>query len=357
MLWNLKKIGPIIAVYALLTTNYTHADFDKSALHNLENRLISLEQGRGSNGTINPPGMPLTRNSWGFQVSADLLLWQLQANGLEYVLQTGTASHYPTRIEGIEGTDPSIKQKRYNWGFRIGLDWTLPHDNWDIATTWTRITHDYSNSTVSAEETVLTRVQGTFSFNGLKSASARYDNHLDQICLNVGREFFISKWITLRPHFGLRTDWLNQRFHSIFPADFPEETSLQKNRWWGIGIESGLNARWNFCGGFNIYGCIAAAIEYGFQKLVLNEDGELDTLFRMSYRICRPMLDTQLGLGWDYNFYDDKLHFGLKAGWENHVYFNQSHFLSYGQTDHYSEVSRGGDLTYQGLTVSASLDF
>jgi len=58
----------------------------------------------------------------------------------------------------------------------------------------------------------------------------------------------------------------------------------------------------------------------------------------------------------------------LKLGWKNHIYFNQSRFLSFqvgnlfapdiaAQTAIYSEVQHGGNLTYQGWTLHASFDF
>lgn len=196
------------------------------------------------------------------------------------------------------------------------------------------------------------------------TAGARYHNRLDQICLNTGRELFVSRWVTLRPYFGLRADWLRQRLRTSYSgvAATPDliQATQQRNKWWGIGIESGLNTQWSFCGGFSIYGNIATAIEYGLQKLSLSESASGGTgvvgSFGRSYHICRPILDLQLGLGWDYNFCDDGFHFGLKLGWENHVYFNQSRFLSYG-TVNYSDTSHGGDLTYQGWTLHACFDF
>ncbi len=376
MQWNLKKMWPAIAASMLLATSFTHADFSDSALRNLENRLTCLEQKRGVNGMINPPAMPLTRNGWDFQVSADALLWQLQEDGLTYAVETtpSTGTPTPTVADAPVGAN-SIKQK-YNWGFRIGLDWTMSHDNWDIALDWTHlISNRHGNSTAAAATAtaaanVLVKTQGFVSSAGtplsFTSAKANYHNRLDQIDLNLGREFFISKWVTLRPFFGLRADWLHQRLRSsyvvpstsIAGVTTPSQTQAtdQRNKWWGIGIESGLNTQWNLCGGFSLYGNVATAIEYGLQKLSLTESGVVNAAFSSSYHICRPILDLQLGLGWDYNFCEDGFHFGLKLGWENHVYFDQSRFLSY-NTVNYSDNASGGSLTYQGWTLHACFDF
>ncbi|QZA59310.1 Lpg1974 family pore-forming outer membrane protein [Candidatus Rhabdochlamydia porcellionis] len=357
MQWNLKKVWPATAASMLLATSFTYADFgDSSSLRNIENRLNCLEQKRGVNGMINPPAMPLTRNGWDFQISADALLWQLFEDGLSYAVET-TSTGLPVGADGVESN--------YNWGFRLGLDWTLPHDNWDVDLSWTHLISNRHGSstadTTGATPNVLVKAQGFANATtvGYTTASARYHNRLDQIDLSLGREFFISKWVTLRPFFGLRADWLRQRFRTSYgsTATTPlDQSTNQRNKWWGIGIESGLNTQWSFCSGFSIYGNVATAIEYGLQKLQLSESGGVDASFRRSYHICRPILDLQLGLGWDYNFCEDGFHFGLKLGWETHVYFDQSRFLSY-NTVNYSDNTSGGSLTYQGWTLHACFDF
>ncbi len=350
MQWNLKKVWPAIAASMLLATSFTYADFgDSSSLRNIENRLNCLEQRRGVNGMINPPAMPLTRNGWDFQISADALLWQLFEDGLTYAVET-TPTGLPVGADGVKS--------KYNWGFRIGLDWTLPHDNWDIDLSWTHLISNRHGSSTATAPNILVKAQGfaNAATVGYTAASSRYHNRLDQIDLNMGREFFISKWVTLRPFFGLRADWLRQRLRTSYTSATLAQSTNQRNKWWGIGIESGLNTQWSFCGGFSIYGNVATAIEYGLQKLQLSESGGVDAGFRRSYHICRPILDLQLGLGWDYNFCEDGFHFGLKLGWENHVYFDQSRFLSY-NTVNYSDNTSGGSLTYQGWTLHACFDF
>ncbi|VHO00711.1 Lpg1974 family pore-forming outer membrane protein [Candidatus Rhabdochlamydia sp. T3358] len=367
MQWNLKKMWPTIAASMLLTLNFTYADINDCATPdlarpdlprpnlvkptlttpNLENCFSCLE----TNGMINPPGMPLTRNGWDFQISADALLWQLQEDSLLYAVESTTLS--------LPVGNDRVKQK-YNWGFRVGLDYTLPHDNWDIAATWTHlISNRHGRSTATAGNVL--RKPGLIlsaATVGFTTASAKYHNRLEQISLNTGREFFVSKWVTLRPFFGLRADWLRQRLRASYSGIATNPTDIQatqrRNKWWGIGIESGLNTQWSFCGGFSVYGNVAGAIEYGLAKQTLSESGITNYSFKDSYRICRPVIDLQLGLGWDYNFCEDRFHLGLKLGWENHVYFNQS--LLFGPTPVLGSAPLG-DLTYQGWTLHANFDF
>lgn len=243
MSWNTKKICSTIAISLLITASYTYADFNDSATNISENDPIALEQNappsnleyrlttiersledclnalnQNPTSTTNPPGMPLTRNGYGLQVSADALLWQLQEDGLTYALS------YQDRASGVSDVPKAaalVKQK-YNWGFRIGLDWTIPHDNWDIAATWTHLISNSRNNTVTRADLnppndFLFQLQGINDEPAVLqffTASAYYRNHLDQIRLNIGREFFVSKWVTLRPYIGSRTDWLHQRLRT-----------------------------------------------------------------------------------------------------------------------------------------------
>ncbi|MDR2539640.1 MAG: hypothetical protein LBC45_03425 [Chlamydiales bacterium] len=374
---------------------------------NIENRLCliekklkkclkTLERTQDISRMVNPPAMPLTRNGWDLQVSADALYWKVQEDALTYAI--GFSSDQDL------GQSAALVKQKYNWGFRVGLDWTLPHDNWDIAATWTHLTSnsplskttiadlkipDIENDPIRRFALVLQGINEP-TFNGYLNASSKYHNHLDQVSLNTAREFFISKWVVLRPYFGLRADRLHQKLHTYYSenvrahedqAGFTPNQSLdvhQTNKWQGIGIESGFSSQLSFCGGFSIYGNIAAAAEYGLQKLQLSQFSNAFlvaepiptpdlTTFNTSYHICRPILDLQLGLGWDRNFCNDRFHFGLKLGWENHIYFNQSRFLFFQissnilpqltTTSTYSENVHGGDLTYQGWTLHASFDF
>jgi len=52
-------------------------------------------------------------------------------------------------------------------------------------------------------------------------AHGRWKGYLNQLDLDLGREFFVSKYLTLRPHFGLRTTWLRQHLHTDYSNGIP----------------------------------------------------------------------------------------------------------------------------------------
>ena len=342
-----------------LEQNLTKPDLEDRFIlieKNLETCLKTLKQKQDLNALINPPAMPLTRNGWDLQISTDALLWQVQEDALTYAI--GFSSDQDL------GQSAALVKQKYNWGFRVDLHWTLPHDNWDIAATLTHlISNSHRNKTAGTNLKIPTEGGSPQLFllvlqgindpiaTGYSNASSRYRNRLDQISLNAAREFFVSKWVLLRPYFDLRADWLHQRLRTGYSGNVVVASAgvvvpnlsldiRQTNKWQVIGIESGFSTQLSFYSRFSIYGNIASAIEYGLHKLHLSQAGfdfssaqfgdssnSVFNGFGTSYHICRPILDLQLGLAWDDNFCNDRLHFGLKLGWENHVYFNQSRFL------------------------------
>jgi hypothetical protein len=211
------------------------------------------------------------------------------------------------------------------------------------------------------------------SSNPCKSAESDWRLRFNQFDLDFGREFFVSKWLTLRPHFGVRTDWIKQRWLSKFRnfqnKPIPNRVKVEyHDHWWGIGPEAGLDTQWGLGEGFSLFGNVAGAIVYGFHEIKLeNKDhpvqnntsptGKLINL-KDVYRISHPVLDLMMGLRYDAMFYKDRFHLGLQLGWEHHVYFSQNQFPVFVDDVAIGNfVSNQGDLTFQGWTLSARFDF
>ena len=251
------------------------------------------------------------------------------------------------------------------------------HDGWDIKLTWLRYT-DTSHKTVhsgSAGAVYATQVMPnnpiyTTTNQSADKAHGYWSFNLNQLDLDLGREFFVSKWLTLRPHMGLRTDWI----HQVFSNDYDEldasnlqdaETKL-KDHWWGLGLAGGLDTQWGLGNGWSLFGNAGAAIVYGFHQIHDKQDNEVistdvETTYANlgnAYRISHPILDFQAGIRWNTMFCNDRFHIGLQLGWEHHVYFSQNQFPLFTSTNNPGVfVSNQGDLTMQGYTFSARFDF
>ena len=380
---NLKKIWPAAAASLIAFTNISFADADSAQVRNLENRVTALEQRRAANGVINPPGRPQVRDGFDIFFTADALLWQAHEDGLPiYIKNEG-------QDRDLSDADVKGLDWDWNWGFRVGAGFNSEHDGWDLFLNWMRIygeadTHGHAGEDDSLWPVFINpgaNLNGPLGNDYYTKCKAELNLQLDQVDLEMGREFFVSKWLTLRPHFGLRTDWIRQkleihynRYEGTSGKDY--ETDLH-NDFWGIGIAAGLDTKWILGGGWSIFGKGAFAMLYGFHEIEREDELANITEFDFvdmddSYRVSRAIGDLQLGVRWDTMFDEDHYHFGIQLGWEHHIYFAQNQFPRFVGGAALGAVAAGqfadtaalgdilanqGDLTFQGWTLSARFDF
>lgn len=362
---NLKKIGPLSAVAFLAGSSMLNAVTDSAQLRNIENRLSSLEQRKNAGGMINPPGRPQVRDGVNLFLTGELLYWNAHENGLNFaVVNDGSSANI---------SDATIKSVHSNWdvGFRVGVGYNLPHDGWDLSLSWLRFnTHGSTKIHFDNDSFVFpSRIQPADPFSGSTTTKANSEWKLlfNQLDFDLGREFFVSKWLTIRPHFGIRTDWVHQRwtnhYNNFIGTLPPVNVKIAYNdKWWGIGPEAGIDTQWGLGAGFSLFANASGGIAYGFHDISFSDKDSTSAAnladVHQIYRISHPMLDFLLGLRFDSMFYNDRFHLGLQVGWEHHVYFNQNQFPVFVNGTSLGDfVSNQGDLAFQGWTFGVRFDF
>ena len=140
-----------------------------------------------------------------------------------------------------------------------------------------------------------------------------------------------------------------------------------RDRWYGFGLEGGLDTQWGLGSGWSLFGNLTGAIVYGFHHLNVDNDNDpavaVDTNGKFAdannrYRVSHPILDLMLGLRYDTMFSCDRYHLGLQVGWEHHIYFSQNQFPVFVDRQAIGTfVANQGDLTLQGWTLAARFDF
>ncbi len=372
---NWKKMWSTATASLVVFTSLANAQVDNAQMRNLENRVSALEQRRGASGMVNPPGRPQVKGGADLFIFGNVLYWNAHENGLSYAIKNKNSDSNLSNAE--------IKNIHGDWnvGFRVGAGYNLPHDGWDVNFTWLRFTdHAHKHTHASANRFVFpvwVHPADPVAFaTPCEKAHSHWKMHLNQIDLDLGREFFVSKWLTLRPHFGLRSDWIYQKWDTYF-RNFPSQAPLPnkveidfRDEWWGIGLEGGLDTQWGLGAGFSIFANVSTAIIYGFHQIKVEDEdspafgtslasnGEFVKIKNNSYRISHPILDLMMGLRYDYMFFDDRFHMGLQVGWEHHVYFSQNQFpLFVDESSLGSFVRNQGDLALQGWTFGARFDF
>lgn len=371
-------------------TSMLHAA-DDAQMRNIDNRLTALEQRKSANGMINPNGRPQVKDGANLFITADFLYWVANEGGLGFVVKS--QAHHHSIADG------KLKSPGFKWepGFRVGLGYNLPHDGWDLYTDWTWLI-SRAERTVTADHGE--RLYPTFmnineiTGENVRSATGKWKNHLNMMDLEIGRQFFVSKWLTVRPHIGLRNAWVYQHLNLDYCGEFnvgdvgcfsssssSSSSSLCCNssfssengqldgdhacKYWGMGLRGGLNTQWGLGCGMSFYGDLALSLLFGrfhineTERFSPHSGSDFKTFdWKDKYTACRGVVDLAAGLRWDENFHKDRFHFRLQAGWEQHLFINQNQFdRVVSSTVPGITVTNQGDLSFNGVTISTRFDF
>ncbi len=314
----------------------------------------------------NPPFHPFAKRGANLWVRGDALYWKASEDNLLYTYKASDLND--SRDREIKTIDID-----WDWGFRLGTGYTIPHDRWDLSLYWTRfhtsdssITRSGTNTSLTVNwwlSTLLPLIEGNVNI----SVEGHWHPRLDQLDLTVGREFFVSRRLTLRPCTGLRTAWINQQFnvtlHKVFSTD-PGNTRVDaitkmKNDFWGIGFLAGLDTKWMLANDWHLFANGALSILWGKFDISMKGTYNHERFFRIKedFNAAKGILDAQAGVEWAHLFCSQRFGITLRAGYEYHLYADQNQLpLPTGDGDNsFSPV--GGDLAYQGLFLSGQFDF
>ncbi|MBS3904864.1 MAG: hypothetical protein KGZ39_06025 [Simkania sp.] len=394
--WNRKKMWPAVATSLVALTSLLNAA-EETQMRNLENRVSALEQRKGSNGMINPPARPVVRDGVGLSLQGDVILWQASESGMTYAVQNFPDTQNPTAITFLNNGKAKNPHGEWDWGFKLAAGYDMPHDGWDLFLQWTRFYTDNNEHGTSAPTngtifpsftngSLLTTGGGPgAATTGFAAVSAHWRLHLNLLDLELGREFYVSKWLTLRPHAGLRNAWIDQHLNCTYTNGSLADGSSavltnqniavhMKNNYWGMGIRGGLDGNWGLGGGFSLFSDLAAALLLGHFDVSQTETSPTTTATNASgrlgysnhFRATRVTLDMAMGVRYEHLFSDDRYGFMLQLGWEQHLFFSQNQlarFFGGGAANATVTGAAGanvvgqGDLSTQGVTLSAKFDF
>lgn len=320
---------------------------------------------------LNPAARPTQKCDLGAYTTIDPLFLKAQENGIEFV--TITQAGEAATLNGKSRA--KTVNFEWDWGFRFGVGINLAHDGWDLFANWMRFKTDADRSVRARSDEMLLPVVAhpgtTNDFGGAvaNTSSSDWDLHLNEVDLALGRQFFVSKWLALKPHAGFRTAWIEQtdhvKFNGLSGVNFADGIVDLSSKYWGLGLRAGLDTQWGIDCGLSLIADFSAALLYGYFSTTHNEtgifaNGSNVALFSFNdfYHIGRVITDFLIGLRYDYLFYDDRYHVGIQAGWEHHMFFGQNQFIRF--TDANAQASffaDQGDLTLHGFSARVRFDF
>lgn len=328
----------------------------------------------------------------------DFLWWR----ACEDDLALGTEQVFSRFPDGSTFQESRLKSPdfKYDPGFRIGLNTICPYDCWDVALNWT---HFHTKANVHGESTFSAVTGNQFEevlfvseWERLADAvpdfsKGRWTLNLDLLDLEFGRKYYVASCFILRPHLGLRGARVDQSFrvHSEAnrlepyaeggPAYFTSNTKA-KNNFLAIGPRVGVDLELRLPCCITLFGQAAASLVFGrFERHAREYFNDFSTTGSTSdgfpanvqyeahatlERCSRGITDLAIGLKWEHccNWCNRQHPITIAFSWEHHAFYDFNNFIfdqnfSKTGTTFYGSRSKHGDLTTQGLTVSAEIGF
>lgn len=319
---------------------------------------------------ITPNGGPCVKEAVNIYLTADFIYWTVREDNLDFAMTQGSSM-----VFGAEAKPPKgrVFRPETNWrpGFKVGLGHDLCFDGWDVYAEYTWYNLRNTNNSVEATSSLF--VSDTFWFvnnpgnsiaNSYLVGEGKWFLNFNVLDLEMGRNFYVSPRLMLRPFFGLKGTWQKQTLKVVFD-DFEGSPNIvsMKNRMknWGVGILAGLNTSWHINRAVSVIGNIAVSglweqfkvnrFDNDFTVFLNRNTSLLNVTDR--FHILRPVIEWMLGARWETWFSCDSYHFSAEAGWEQQVWFSQNMFIRLPGTG----SCHNGDLTLQGLTIKLRLDF
>lgn len=355
--------------------------------------------GPDNSGTLAAVRPRTCNGDWVFTVAG--FYWNSHQDGMEFAIKDAVQHDLGELGNIVDATyeNPTFK---WDYGFKLGVGYNTTCDGWDFGVVWT----SYHGKAYAHPETeqddnhILLTLWSNFVASNGNATNATYtvpthatdieatwNLNLDLVDIELGRESWLSKRVTIRPHVGIRIAKICQNYdieHRGGAFSLPNPRLNDKvsidNDFKGVGLRGGLDTVWNFGCGWAVYGNTALSLIYGRFSIDHDEKTrEASTSFskntffetKDSFRATRLAVDLGLGIQWSALFCDCQYAFTAKLGWENHLFLDQNQMWrvtkilgSSGATPNFDNglpqnvygQSRG-DLDTQGWTLTLVFDF
>lgn len=280
-------------------------------------------------------------------------------------------------ISGPSFLSNNLEQVNFGWdlGFRIGAHYEINDDQWDtqLFYTWFK-THGKdcaSRGPGSMHSTFL----GNFYVNNpdaagisgpaYESASIEWAIKVQIFDAELGRNFWMSKSVQIRPFIGAKAGSIHQSIHSKWYKPQLDNAPFFnlgieniKNNFRGIGPEMGINTAWVlFTGKHNtlsFFEDISGALMYGhwsFGDIFNNDINQKIIIDSQSINGAASMLRLFAGFEWNSELRRSLYTWCVKLGYEAQCWLNQLQFYSF----------TGGrlcnQLTLQGVAIEFCFGF
>lgn len=332
--------------------------------------LATVSSSDGGVGCEIPNGSTRSNpSSSSFDVFADLLVWRAAESGSDNWAEVINSNGTVTKCD--------IREIEFDWnaGFRVGIGYGMKRDQWDTQFYYTRFNTQGNDRVSSNPGSVFSAYLGNFYIDNptgagiagvaYQKASAHWSIEFNMFDWELGRAFWVSTALSVRPFIGLKGGWIDQSIDtkweipSVSTVDFFNVgTENLKNDFWGIGPSIGVNTEWEMFAGqnhsFALFGDFSGAIMWGHWKFgdLYKNDGFQEVSVRLApISGGASMFRSVMGLEWDAKCCSNRFHFSTKLGYEMQFWLDQLQLYLF-DTGRLSNV-----LTLQGGTLEFRFDF
>ncbi|MCH9612060.1 MAG: hypothetical protein S4CHLAM102_05430 [Chlamydiia bacterium] len=295
-----------------------------------------------------------------FYIGVDFIWWVANESGLAF-----TSILPPTRAAGSLTKGPIVDPKMApKPGFKIQAGYVFEHDFWDanLEYTWLRVNNSRKYVERSEMISLFNSDPQLSWYENIDYAEGSWDSRFNVLDATLGRASWNSKCLSLRPHVGLKASWQSQQYHLFYKliSVLDENDVLVNQKYWGVGLRSGVESAYFFFPCFSLYGDFAMSALWSkfnvreklrTRLLSSNSNYLYNANTSSKFHVVVPVLELGLGLRFEAPVFRDMYHFMLQAGWELQEWWSMNNINNV-----YVDGARG-DLTLQGLTIKARLDF
>ena len=316
----------------------------------------------------NAPARVEVSCGWDFFGSASFLYWQPR--------QT---KFYVATLDEVTPTPPANVPRfthlvdfdyKYQPGFKLAAGYRLPYDNWVIAAEWTWL-HATQTTSASADAPEHLEPWFIFPFTSGNATDVRNKWHygFDIVDVALSRPFYSSTRFVMTPFVGGRLFFNHQHLNGRYtynlatpPGSGPffDETVHINVEAWELGPRIGTNGTWLVGSGFAFTGDVGFSVLYASFDMKYRQFGNnatqstaLNVSDSRTVDTFLPNMDMSFGLRWGTYINCNKQHIGFAAKYDFLYFWGNSMVTEYSAL----ELNGQGDLTLQGLTLNANMDF
>lgn len=369
---SIKKMSLSAATLAFSALAFAGPDLD-TRVQNLEKDMhhVKTKTAAGTVGAKTALARPEVEGV-GYFASLDVLYWHAKVSDTKYA---HTSINDGTPLLPVKG---ELKEIDFDWdfGFRVGFGVNFNHGGWDLGVEYTYFSTDGSSS-VSSQNGGTVVPQQTFIgiaspdanlLTNIDKATSQFGVDFDKIDLALGRNFFVSHQLSLRPNVGLTTAWMNLTQTTRYTGGEVGINTVyfeSESDFWGLGPMAGCDTKWYLTNGFSIFGNVSGALLYGHfdTKLKTWYSAELNNSIRMSNNMHQfaPTTEIVIGLAYDQYICNDKQHIGVSLGYDCQYWWsvNQSMNISSQSTEvgPLGFDNQDGNVSLHGVTLHLKWDF